>query len=209
MIILPLVCEKLANLFLCDRMLVRFFVHFIVFDSRFTIGRRIKRPIGEWEMWKVKLNFTDYFTNTVQREYSLDPGGLSANDGATYTSALAAAAAMATEVQLLSEAVVTVHSVYWDGDAVLLPSNLDCKVKNVLSMSFDLAGKAQKGRVTIPCPLNSAILDSNRQIDLVAIRNSDFVQRFLDGSLVISDGDTASWLRDANLISLKGNIETE
>ena len=159
--------------------------------------------------WDVKLKFVDYFSNAVSRTITLSDGAAPTNDASGYTSALAAAASLATAAAVISKANVYVQSVSWNYELEVLPATNECAVRNVLQCSFDLDGKEQKGKLSIPCPDVAVVLDSNRQVDLVAVRNSDFIQFILDGDAVISDGDTATWLRDANIISQRGTIESE
>lgn len=158
-------------------------------------------------MWTIRLGFTDYFSNTVYRNYQMASG---ANDGTGYTAALTFAETVRTAAETLSRATVTTHSVFWVTPASPpLPPSAECAVKNVLSVSFDLNGKIQKGRITLPCPNVAEVLDSNRQVDLPVLRASDFILLFLDGDILLSDGDTADWMRDADILSQRGKIETE
>ena len=160
-------------------------------------------------MWKAKISYVDYFSNRTTRTYNINPTGIGTNDGAGYTNALAMANTLVTQAGAVSLANTYLDSVFWETENTYLPASSVCAVTNVLSLSFDLNGKIQKGRATIPCPDHAVVLDSNRQVDLVAVRASDLVQSFLDASLVISDGDEATWMRDANIISVRGKIETE
>ena len=160
--------------------------------------------------WKFTLNYVDYFRNIVPRTYTLASSVVSTNDGDGYDAAAAYAASMVTAAAAISNCDVYLGGVFWKANATApAAASAEGNVRNVLSMSFDLDGKVQRGRITVPNPTNSVVLDSNRNVNLVAVRATTFVQAFLDGDLLISDGDVADWMADADIISLRGKIETE
>lgn len=159
--------------------------------------------------WKVKVDFVDYYTNKVPRTYTI-PEADAPNDGTGYTYAQTSATAIVSAAAAISEANVYLNSIFWQSEGTeYLPATAHCAVRNIIDMSFDLDGKVQKGRISVPCPDPAVVLDSNRQVDLVDVRNTALVQMFLDGELLLSDGDTATWMRDANILSQRGKIETE
>ena len=183
-------------------------------DTTNTIALHTKRAIarlkGDKMAWKVVLDFVDYFRNVSPRTLTLDSSVASANDGESYSDALAYAGTLATAAAAISDCDVYVNSVYWKSAASAYDAaSVESEVKKVLKVKFDLIGKTQKGGITIPSPDYSVVLDANRHVDQVAVRNSDFIQAFLDGQIRISDGDLAEWMNDADIVTLKGNIETE
>lgn len=162
-------------------------------------------------MWKFKIDYVDYFRNVVNRTYTLASSVASTNDGTGYATALAYANSMVTAAGAISDCDTYLNSVFWvpNDESAYPASDNPGNVRNVLSVTFDLVDKTQKGRLTIPNPDPAVVLDANRNVDLVDVRATNFIAAFLDGDLTISDGDVAEWMSDADIISLKGKIETE
>jgi len=160
--------------------------------------------------WKFDLTYVDFYRNTSKRTHTISAGAAGSNDGAGYEDAQAVAGNALVGAQALSLCDVYISNIYYatPGDAYPAASAL-CKVKDVISLRFDLDGKSQVGRQTVPGPDNAIVLDVNRQVNHVGVRANALVAMFIAGTLLISDGDVATWLRDADIMSLKGPVETE
>lgn len=157
--------------------------------------------------WEFGLTYVDYDGNRSTTNHTVSGAIAGGNDGAEYDLALSEANGALAFAQAHSLANVYLSGPTFNRENVLARSN-DISAKNAIRLKvvFDLDGKTQKGRMTIPAPDETLVRGTDRKVNNTTVSNLGLVNMYLTGNLVVSDGDTADFVSDADIISTRGLV---
>lgn len=157
----------------------------------------------------VTMTLADHGGNTSTLQFQCDPATV-----ADFAAAVAAAAALWTDLDALTDAVLTGYNIaerYYN-DAIALPAG-GVENEDKASITYSIQDTNKKGNLKVPAPINTAgvvfIGTSGASANQVAT-TSTAIQNYADnfrtaGAFLISDGEKLNQVLVGKRISAKSN----
>lgn len=157
--------------------------------------------------WEFGLVYVDYDGNRSTTNHVVAGAIAGGNDGAEYDLALSEAndALAFAQAHSLSD-VYLVGPTFNRNNVYLKSSDIDAKNAVKLKVVFDLDGKTQKGRISIPGIQETLVRGTDRKVNNATVAALGLVNMYLNGNLVLSDGDEATFVNDADIITTRSLV---
>lgn len=131
-----------------------------------------------------------------------------ANTGANYDNAAAVMATALSNAQDASLANVYAENLRWrSSTAYVASSDIAANANTQLSVQFGLTGKKQTAKYAIPAIDETLVRGADRRVDNSLVAGLDLIVEIIGGDYVVSDGDTVTGVRDADLVTVKGRYQ--